>query len=283
MIIDSHCHAWRYWPYQPPVPDPTGRGVVEQLLFEMEQNGVDRAVVVCARIDHNPDNNDYIADCVRRWPGRLVQFADVDCSWTEVYHTPGAADRLTSAVRSYGLKGFTHYVRADDDGGWFLSDDGLAFLRAAADLNQIASFAIPARLQPVLREVARRFPSLPFLCHHMAGARAAEGPDSPLLKEILASATLPNIHVKLSGFHYVGPVAWEYPYPECGHVVRALYERFGPERLHWGSDYPVVRRAMTYQQSIEAVRTHCAFIPADDQARILGDSLNELLARRGTG
>jgi predicted TIM-barrel fold metal-dependent hydrolase len=103
------------------------------------------------------------------------------------------------------------------------------------------------------------------------------------LREILASAALPNIHVKLSGFHYVGPVAWEYPYPECAHVVRALYERFGPERLHWGSDYPVVRRAMTYQQSLEAVRTHCAFIPAADQARILGDSLDDLLARHGAG
>ena len=69
MIVDSHCHAWRYWPYQPPVPDPTSRGMVEQLLFEMDRNGVDRAVVVCARIDHNPDNNDYVAECVRALPG----------------------------------------------------------------------------------------------------------------------------------------------------------------------------------------------------------------------
>ena len=50
MIVDSHCHAWRTWPYQPPVPDPEGRGTVEQLLFEMDGAGVDRAAVVCARI-----------------------------------------------------------------------------------------------------------------------------------------------------------------------------------------------------------------------------------------
>ena len=59
----------------------------------------------------------------------------------------------------------------------------------------------------------------------MAGARVAEGPDSPALREILASAALPNIHVKLSGFHYVDTVAWEYPYPRCRSIVQALYER----------------------------------------------------------
>jgi predicted TIM-barrel fold metal-dependent hydrolase len=276
MIVDSHCHAWTTWPYQPPVPDPESRGRIEQLLFEMDECGVERAVVVCARIDHNPDNNDDIAACVRRLPDRLVQFADVDCSWTESYHTPGAAARLAEVARAYDLRGFTHYVRADDDGAWFLSDEGMAFWRAAADLGQIASLALPARLQSTLREVARRFPSLPLLCHHMAGARVAE---PTLLDEIIASAALPNIHVKLSGFHYASAVAWEYPYPDCAPIVRALYERFGPERLHWGSDYPPVRRAMTYRQSLEAVRTHCPFIPAPEMARILGDSLWALLTR----
>jgi L-fuconolactonase len=283
MIVDSHCHAWRTWPYAPPVPDPTSRGTVEQLIWEMDQNGVDKAVVICARIEHNPDNNDYVAYAASRFPDRLYQFADVDCRWWETYHQPGAADRLAAAVRKYGLRGFTHYFDAQDDGSWYLSDEGTAFLQAAADLNQIASFAMPARLQPVLRQLAARFPSITFLCHHLAGARLAEGADSPNLQEILASAALPNIHVKLSGFHYVDAVAWDFPYPRCRPIVQALYERFGPERLHWGSDYPVVRKAMTYQQALEAVRTHCDFITPADLTRILGDSLYELVERHGTG
>ena len=62
------------------------------------------------------------------------------------------------------------------------------------------------------------------------------------------------------------------PWPEM--LERFVYA----ERLHWGSDYPVVRRAMTYQQSLEAVRTFCDFIPPADMARVLGDSLWELLS-----
>jgi len=277
MIIDSHCHAWRYWPYQPEVPDPTSRGLVEQLIFEMDQNGVDAATVVCARIEHNPDDNDYVAECVERYPNRLYQFADVDCSWTATYHTPGAADRLAEAIDRYRLKGFTHYVRADDDGSWFLSPDGLAFFTVAAERKQIASLAWPARLQPVLRQLAERFPSVPFLCHHLAGARVGQDAN---LRNILESAKQPNIYIKLSGFHYASPLRWEYPYPDCAPIIRALYEHYGPERLCWGSDYPVVRRFMTYQHALEAFRTHCDFVPANHQALILGENLRGLLETR---
>ncbi len=281
MIVDSHCHAWRYWPYQPPVPDPTSRGTIEQLLFEMDQHGVDQAALVCARIDHNPDNNDYVAGCVRRFPDRLYQIADVDCFWTTTYHTPGAARRLATTIERYELKGFTHYVKADDDGSWFLSEEGLAFFAVAAERRQIVSLALPPHLQPVLRQVAARFPSVPFLCHHLAQPRADEPEPYPVFRDILESARLPNVYVKLSGFHYVSRIGWEYPYPDCARIVRGLYEHFGPDRLCWGSDYPVVRRFMTYQQALEAFRTHCSFVPPEHQAKILGENLHQLLARSG--
>jgi predicted TIM-barrel fold metal-dependent hydrolase len=279
MIIDSHTHAWETWPYEPPVPDPESRGRVEQLLWEMDRCGVDQAVLVCARIDHNPGNNDYVAACLKKYPNRLVQFADVDCSWTDTYHKARAAARLEAAAKQYRLKGFTHYLK--DDTGWFSSDDGLAFFAKAAELRLIASLALSPEWQPALRRLAQRFPSVPFLCHHMAGARAGEEGRAGLA-EILRSADLPNIYIKLSGFHYVSKVSWDYPYPDTAPVVRALYERYGPDRLCWGSDYPVLRFFATYRHALEAFRTHCHFVPEADQAKILGANLHRLLTNAGT-
>jgi predicted TIM-barrel fold metal-dependent hydrolase len=276
MIIDSHTHAWDYWPYQPEVPDPHSRGQVEQLLWEMDRCGVDRAVLVCARIEHNPDNNHYVAESVKRHPDRLIQFADVDCSWTETYHTPGAARRLAEAAEQFALKGFTHYLKSDTE--WFESEEGLAFFEKAAELRLIASLALGPRWQPALRKLARRFPSVTFLCHHMAGAKAGEE-DRANLQEILRSAEVPNILIKLSGFHYVSKVSWDYPYPDTMETVRGLYEHYGPERLCWGSDYPVVRVQMTYRQALEAFRTHCDFVPEAEQKLILGGNLERLLSR----
>src|SRR5215470_4414151 len=116
-------------------------------------------------------------------PDSRGQFADVDCSWTDTYHTPGAADRLRAAAERYHLKGFTHYLK--DDVEWFASKDGLAFFQVAADLRLIASLALGPRWQPALRDLARRYPSVPFLCHHMAGVRVDEPEPRPDLQEVL--------------------------------------------------------------------------------------------------
>lgn len=283
MIVDAHCHAWRYWPYEPAVPDPESRPIVEQLLFEMEQCGVERAAIVCARIEHNPDNNFYVRGCVETYPDRLWQVADVDCSWSDEYRAPGAAARLRRAAETYGLKAFTHYVKGDDDGSWYLSDGGRAFFGAAEEFGLIASVSWPARLQPVLRQVAERTPGVTFLVHHMGGARAAEAEPYALFREVLESAKRPNVWVKLSGFHHAsGPDdRFEYPYPHCRRLAQGLYEHYGPRRLVWGSDYPVVRSAMTYRQALEAVRRHCDFIRADEMEWVLGENLRALFERAG--
>lgn len=279
MIIDCHAHAWDYWPYEPAVPDPENRGRAEMLLHEMDLVGVDKAVLVCARIDHNPNNNDYGADCVRQYPDRFIQFADVDCSWTETYHTPGSADRLAESVEKYQLKGFTHYLKGDTD--WFESREGLAFFEKAAELNQIASLALGPAWMPALRKLALRFPDTPFLCHHMAGVKVGEPPPRPVLRAVLESADVPNIHIKLSGFQYVSETAWEYPYSDCMWIVRKLYEYYGADRLCWASNYPPVARASTYQHSLEAVRTHCSFIAEADMDLVLGGNMERLLAAAG--
>ena len=66
MIIDSHCHSWKYWPYQDtndhepnqiPVPNPNSWGSLDQLIYEMDNNNIDYATIVSAQIWHNNENN----------------------------------------------------------------------------------------------------------------------------------------------------------------------------------------------------------------------------------
>lgn len=281
MIFDSHCHAWAYWPYQPPVPDPETRGSVEQLMNEMDLNGVDRALVVCAQIDHNPDNNTYVAEQVVCRPGRLHQLVDLDSEWSPTYHTPGAAQRLRRMAWRWPICGFTHYLRKGESAAWLYSPDGLELLRAAADLNLVVSLSSTPDHQPAIRRAAKAFPGVPFLIHHMGYVRQGSGSLAENVRQVLMSARVPNIIIKLSGFAYTGAVEWNFPYQDIQWIVRAEYEHFGPERMCWGSDYPVVRFFMTYRQSLEAFRTHCDFIPPADQREILGSTLARLLAGRG--
>jgi len=175
MIIDSHCHAWMYWPYEPPVPDPDSRGLASQLLNEMTLNGVSQAVVVCAQIEHNPQNNVYVASEVGNHPGVLHQLVDLDSEWSNTYHTPGAAQRLRAMAERWPICGFTHYLSPNDDGSWLISPDGLELLQTAADLNLIVSLSSNPDHQPAIRRAAERFPSVPFLIHHMGYVRRPPG------------------------------------------------------------------------------------------------------------
>ena len=279
MIIDSHCHAWSYWPYQPPVPDAEHRGRAEQLIHEMNHNDVERALVVCAQIDHNPENNRYVAEACHHFPDRLFQVVDVDSLWSETYHTPGAADRLSALADRWPIVGFTHYLKFEDDGSWLTSYEGSAFFNVAAERGLLASLSCHPHQQPSIRKVAQRFPDLPILIHHLGHPKVA-AQDS--IHEILSSADVPNIYAKVSGFYYstAGP-RWDFPFRDVHPFVRAIYESFGAGRMCWGSDYPVVRRAMTYRQSIECLRSYCDFISPADMELIFGRTLARLLPLGG--
>lgn len=278
MIIDSHTHAWHRWPYQPPVPDEETRGRSEQLIHEMDRYGVQQAVVICAQIDHNPTNNHYVAQQVELYADRLIQFADIDSFWSPQYHTAGAAERLAVAAETWPIRGFTHYLHEDDSGEWLNSEEGAALFDVADEKKVIASIACRPHQQAAIREAATRVPTVPVLCHHLAGLRTGLETTERDLAEVLVSAEVPNVYIKVSGFAYCSQLQWEYPYSDTMWILRTLYEYFGAHRMCWGSDYPVVRSFMTYQQALEVMRSHCSFIPKGDKDAILGGTLHKLLA-----
>ena len=276
MIIDSHCHAWAHFPNQPPVPDPDTRGSFEQLLFEMDSHDVDRALIVCAGIERNPDNNQYVHDKTVNQRDRFAFVIDVDSFWSSTYHQPGAADRLAAGIARWKPAGFTHYI-ADpaEDAAWLTSADGMALFELAQSEGMIASIHCRPQHQEHIRALAQQFPRLTILLHHMGHPKVLE-PEGQ--SEILATARHDNVHVKVSGFYYSTALPpWDYPLSDVQPIAKALYQRYGASRLLWGSDYPVCRRNHTYRHAIEIVRHHCACIAPADMDGIMGGNLATLL------
>jgi predicted TIM-barrel fold metal-dependent hydrolase len=63
---------------------------------------------------------------------------------------------------------------------------------------------------------------------------------------------------------------WDYPYKEAWPLIRDLREKFGAEKLIWGSDMPNVERFCTYQQSLDYVVRYCDFLNESEMEKILG-------------
>lgn len=279
LIMDSHCHAWRVWPYPPLVPDEASRGTIEQLIYEMDVHGVQQAAIVCAGIENNRDNVEYVAFARDRYQGRIHVLADLDCTWHDTYHAPGSADRLRRLADRYGVLGFTHYVAEHND-GWLASDEAEAVFAVAAERNLLVSLAASPAWQADLRKIARRHPTVPVLCHHLGGISVAGDGAEEGLAEVIASAACANILIKVSGFHYASERGWEYPWPRAVAALRRIFDVYGPDRLCWASDFPASTRYCTYRQSLEVLRLHCGFLTDPDRRSILGGTFQELVTTR---
>ena len=275
-ILDSHSHAWRRWPYKPEVPDELERARLDQLVYEMDGNGVSEALIVCAAIEANADNIDYVAAARGAHPGRFHVLADLDCTWSTTYHSPKSADRLRALDDRYELVGFTHYLDEHND-GWLLSKEADDLFAVAGQRRLIASLAVGPAWQADLRRLAGRHDDVPVVCHHLGDVRAG---DDAGLAEVVASAEVPNIYVKASGFHYASARNWDHPWRDALEMLQRIFDAYGPARICWGSDFPASTRYCTYRQSLEAVRTHCAFLSGDDLHWVLGGTLRKVLCDR---
>src|SRR5579864_1391260 len=117
VVIDSHCHVSDLW-YEP----------VETLLFQMDRNGVDGAVLI--QILGQFDNG-YQQDCLRRYPGRFASVVMVNVA------EPTAIGELRRLAED-GASGVRLRPTARSVG-----DDPMAIWRTAADLG--LSVSCPAR------------------------------------------------------------------------------------------------------------------------------------------
>jgi predicted TIM-barrel fold metal-dependent hydrolase len=272
-IIDSHCHAWQRWPYKPVVPDPS-RGSAANLLWAMSNAGVGRAVVICAAIGDNPDNSGDAMFAAAASGGRLVPFADIDCRWHDTHRKPGGVARLDALCDRLRPRGVTFYLNESEPADWLLSADGLAFLGAIDARGLILSLACGARQASIIAEAALRFPRLPILVHHLWRVRIG---DDAALRLAVAAARAPNLIVKISGHGHGSDTGWDYPLPGMQAIARALCEAYGPERLVWGSDWPVCERFMTYRQALEIVRAHGPEVGPQARALMLGGTMAKLI------
>lgn len=279
--IDGHCHAWERWPYDAAARDSLVRGDGETLGNLMDEHGVSRAVVVSAGIGQantrtdNSKNNAYVARLVAG-NDRFSQLVDFDSFWQKTHHTVGAPDRLRALLDAYSPIGASHYVKGDDD-GWFESKEGDQTLELLSDAQMLFSVHLGPEWFGALEAIARRHEGLRFLIHHQAMLSPGRADAAAELKRFRDLATLPNIYVKASGFHYLSQQPWNYPHTDTHGVFRSIVDSYGPQRLVWGSDFPAGGRYITYKQSIELIRTQFADLGDAALADIYGGTMFRLL------
>lgn len=270
MIIDSHLHLWsddeQRYPFatgsRPSIP-----GSVELLNETMGQAGVGKAVIV------NPIlylyDNRYVADCLRRFPGKFAAVCLVNPE------EPDAPDRLERLVKVDGLGGMRlHFSRQENP--WVLAEeDQYPLWQRVQDLGVafIALMKSPEQL-PALENMVERFPGVKVVVDHMAFPDVQENHPYPIFSNLLRLARYPNVFVKVSNMPVVS--RQPYPHPDTFPFVRLLYDAFGPQRLMWGSDWPLITNHCTYSKALELVRDHLDFLTEEDKQWLFSKTVSRV-------
>jgi L-fuconolactonase len=182
---------------------------------------------------------------------------------------PSVADAVAELRALPGgafLCGIRHPVLFEADAGWLAQRAVLRGLHALAATGLSFDIVTLPHQLPSAVTAARSVPELSFVLDHLGGPPVgcgAEDSVGPWVAAIRSLAALPNVTCKLSGVHSS---------PARAIDLRACYEAvlaaFGPDRLMFGSDWPVSARVATYGEVCDMYRELTAQLSAAEQEAI---------------
>jgi L-fuconolactonase len=173
--------------------------------------------------------------------------------WVDLADPEVAATLAALRARPGGraLVGVRHQVHDEPDPDWLLDDQVLDGLAAVAAAGLVYDLLVRERELPAARAVAERLPELTLVVDHLAKPRIREGAMQPWAGELAALAGHPNVACKVSGLVTEADWAAWTPAQLVPYVAHSA-EVFGPERLLFGSDWPVCLLAAGYGEVVAA-------------------------------
>jgi len=201
--------------------------------------------------------------------------------WTD-FDAADAVSRIEALGARELLVGLRPMVQDIPDDDWLLRPALAPALAAMAGRDLVFdALALPRHLTRLI-EVVDRHRDLQFVLDHCAKPHLATGDIAEWKGHIAQLAQRPNIVCKLSGLVTEASADWQIAdlRPAVDHVLAY----FGPGRLLWGSDWPVVDLAGGYAKWFAAAETMLADLSPDEKAAIFGANAARIyLSKRGRG
>jgi len=250
LIVDAHHHLWRIGRngHEWPTPDlaPIHRDF-EPADLERTLNETGVTATVLVQSQPSDLDTDWMLDIAAgsdRIRG-VVGWADLAA--------PGAPARIRALARRPKLKGLRPMLQGLAQDDWILRKDVRPAITAMLDEGLSFDALVFTRHLPAIVTLAQTFPALAIVIDHGAKPPFALPGQMPQWRtHIQAAAQCANIACKLSGlFTELAP---DQDRADAAPVADILLACFGPDRLMWGSDWPVVDLAGSYGSWLDWTR-----------------------------
>jgi L-fuconolactonase len=269
MRIDSHQHFWRFeqaaYPWIQPSMTALRRDYLpEDLAPHLASARIDGVVAVQAQ--QTIEETRWLLGLADRHPAirGVVGWAPLVADDVD--------DVLGELAQHARLKGIRHIVHDEPDDRYILRED---FNRGVARLARhglVYDILIFAKHLPATLDFVDRHPHQPFVVDHIAKPTIAlERFDDEWARHLRALAERPHVTCKLSG------VVTEVRDPDWTSSLLAPYvelaiDAFGPDRILFGTDWPVCLLRSGYEQWVETVAGFTARLSVAEQQAIMGDN-----------
>ena len=268
MVVDSHHHFWRYSSAEYGWIDDSMAVIRRDFLpadlkQEMGIAGVDAVVSVQAR--QSVEETRWLLDLATQNP-----FIAGVVGWVPLVSPTVAADLAQFAAHPK-LVAIRHVLQDEPDPLFMLSADFQAGIRALRAYNLSYDILIYHRHLPQTIELVDRHPEQTFVVDHMAKPAIKQGTIEPWARGMRELARRPHVCCKLSGMvTEIGRPHWSLA--DLRPYFDVVLEAFGPERVLFGSDWPVCLVACGYARWMEIVQELIAPLSSAERAAILGDN-----------
>jgi len=190
--------------------------------------------------------------------GYLLGIADTNSfvrgvvAWIDMLAPTAVADVLGWA-RFSKLKGIRPYLQDLPDDDWILRPELSPVVGAMIDADIAFDALIKPRHIVNIVKFVERHPKLRVIVDHMAKPAIRDGAFEPWRRDMERFRDLKHVHCKISGILTEdGP---EWTPSRLAPYIDAVIDIFGPDRLVFGSDWPVVNLVADYARWIEALGT----------------------------
>jgi L-fuconolactonase len=172
--------------------------------------------------------------------------------WVDLTH-PAVGDVIAEIQEhptGRGLVGIRHQVHDEPDAAWLLRDDVQRGLRAVGDAGLAFDLLVRPRELPAALEAVRRT-DMCFVIDHIGKPAIGGGLDEAWASRMAPFERMEHVRCKLSGM--LTEADWErWTVADVVPYVERVLEWFGPERLMFGSDWPVCLLAASYEGTLQA-------------------------------
>jgi len=265
MRIDAHQHFWALergdYGWLTPDLAPIYRDFLPQDLAPLiEEAGIEGTVLVQAA--PTVGETEFMLGLAAETP-----FVKGVVGWVD-FESQNAPDDIARLAKDPALVGFRPMIQDIEDPDWMLRPDLAPAYEAliAADLT-FDALTLPPHLKNLSTLLARH-PDMRVVIDHGSKPCIRDGVISGWAEDMAALAQNTQAYCKLSGLATEASPEWTVE--DLKPYVDHLFETFGPDRLIWGSDWPVCTLASSYARWVETTDALLTGLAADQRAAVLG-------------